>query len=845
MKGSVLVVGGGISGMRSSAELLQQGFRVYLLEESPTIGGKMAQLDKMYPSNECATCTQLPKMLELTSNPNMTIIAFAELVGITGVPGNFTVKALKKPRFVDPVKCTACTDCFPVCPVGGIPMEFNLGRGTSKAISFYSPFPPRKALINPEKCSYILTGKCGDDETPPCVKACQVNAVDFTQKPKEAAIEVGAIIIATGADEGKGDIVSRYGYGRLPNVLTSLEFERLLSGLGPTSGIVRRDDKLEPKKVAWIVCDNASPVPLLSASAEALGVKERDPEAEAFIFYEKDMPVKRSCDAFRKMVMDRGVKYIRIDSVEVKGSDNGNLALSWSDSSGNKGDFRAEMLVLAVPLVPSSGTRRIADRLGLELNKNGFFKNPVNGHPVQTSREGIFVCGTAQGPKGIGESILQACAAASQAAALLAPARATELAPAPEKKLLPVKQEDEPKTAVVICRCGMNIAGLLNMDELVEYSRSLPGVSRVEVAPFACDGVMVKELLGTGDFNRLVLGACSPRTHESLFQLHAEAGGLNKYLLEIVNLRNQCTWVHSSDKAEATEKGKVLMKMGMARTSMLTPLEDIKFNVNQSCLIIGGTPSGVACACKLAQMGFDVHLADKEASLEKIEGNSNPIVKEYLSGLKRNKNAKLHLGTSIKTVQGYIGNYEVEAVGQDEAIHFDVGAIVVATIKDMSLKSNGSGYEEQLVLKRDENGKFIGALGLLNLLDFNTDGVFMCGPAREDLAIEDAVVDGEAATSRVAGILSKKEMTKAPTVSVVVEENCDGCAYCVDPCPAHAITLLEYKRNGEIKKTVEVNQAICKGCGVCMATCPKDGIFVRHFKNEQFSAMVKALMEGA
>lgn len=845
MKGSVLVVGGGISGMRASAELLQQGFRVYLLEERPTIGGKMAQLDKMYPSNECATCTQLPKMLELTSNPNMTVIAFAEIIDIRGAPGDFTVKVLKKARFVDPMKCTACTDCFPVCPVGGIPMEFNLGKGASKAISFYSPFPPRKALINPEKCSYILTGKCGDDDTPPCVKACQVGAVDFSQKPQETTIEVGAIIIATGADEGKGDILSGYGHGRLPNVLTSLEFERLLSGLGPTSGIVRRDDKSEPKKVAWIVCDNVSPVPLLSASAEALGVKERDPDAESIIFYEKDIRVKTSCDAFRKMVEDRGVKYIRFDSIEVGGAEGGNLSLSWSDSSGKKGDFPAEMLVLAAPLIPSAGTRQMSDRLGLELNEEGFFKNLDNGHPVLTSREGIFVCGTAQGSKGIGESIIQACSAASQAAALLAPARATELAPAPDKKFLPVKPQDESKAVVVICRCGMNIAGLLNMDELVDYSRSLPGVSRVEVTPFACDGVMVRELLGTGDFNRLVLGACSPRTHEPLFQLHAEASGLNKYLMEIVNLRNQCTWVHSKDKAEATDKAKVLMKMGMARTCMLAPLEDMKFNINQSCMVIGGTPSGVACAFKLAQMGFEVHLLESEASLENVEGNSHPLIVESLSGLQENALAKIHLGASIKNVQGYIGNYEVDAAGQEGEFHVDVGAIVIATGKNMRLPSDGSGYEEQLVLLRDENGRFISALGLLNLLDFNTDGVFMCGSARDDLGIEDAVVDGEAAASRAAGILSKKEMIKAPTVSVVVDENCDGCAYCVDPCPANAITLLEYKHNGDVKKTVEVNQAVCKGCGVCMATCPKDGIFISHFKNEQFSAMVRALMEGA
>jgi len=181
MKGSVLIIGAGPAGMQASAELLNQGFKVILVEKKPTIGGKMAQIDKMFPSNECSTCTILPRMLELTSNPNMTIVAFAEVKSIDGKAGNFKVKVIKKPRYVDPMKCTACTDCFPVCPVGGIPMEFNFGRGASKTIYFYSPFPPRKALINPEKCTYILEGKCGDKGIPPCAEACKPEAIVFNQ----------------------------------------------------------------------------------------------------------------------------------------------------------------------------------------------------------------------------------------------------------------------------------------------------------------------------------------------------------------------------------------------------------------------------------------------------------------------------------------------------------------------------------------------------------------------------------------------------------------------------------------------------------------------------------------
>jgi heterodisulfide reductase subunit A len=229
MRGSVLVIGSGIAGMQSALSLTEQGFKVYLLERKPTIGGRMAQLDKMYPTGECAMCTQLPKMLEITSNPHIELMTFCELVGVEGNPGDFTVTILKKPRYVDPAKCNACMECFPVCPVGGVPVEFNFGRGTSKAIAFYSPFPPRKALIFPDACTYIKEGKCGEGEKPPCVEACKPEAIDFSQKPEEVQLNVGAIIVATGVDVYRSPELARFGYGEYENVLTGIEFERLLS----------------------------------------------------------------------------------------------------------------------------------------------------------------------------------------------------------------------------------------------------------------------------------------------------------------------------------------------------------------------------------------------------------------------------------------------------------------------------------------------------------------------------------------------------------------------------------------------------------------------------------------
>lgn len=837
MNGSVLVIGAGISGMRATSELVQQGFKVYLLEEKPTIGGKMAQIDKMFPSNECATCTALPQMLELTSNTNVTVLAFTELVSIEGDIGDFRVKAVKKPRYVNTAKCTACTDCFPVCPVGDIPMEFNFGRGKSKAISFYSPFPPRKALINPDKCAYLINGKCGENSSPPCVEVCKPEAIDFSQKPEEINFDVGAIILAIGMEEDKGKTIKKLGYGDLPNVLTALEYERLLSGLGPTSGVVKRDDGKEPQSVAWLVLDDSSPISFMSAAAEALGTLDRNTNASVSVLYKKMIDLEDTYSQFYNETKQRGVRYIQIDSVEVNQGKGENIALQYI-SENKKESLETDMLILATPLVISPSASKVARSIELDVDEQGFFMNKLgDSHPLHTSREGVFVCGGAQGYNGISNSVIQAGAAAADAAALLASARGIELAAPPRRELLPVSPEDEPRIAVVICRCGANIAGLLDMEQLVEYTSSLPYVNKVEVTPFGCDGVKVQELLKTGEFNRVVVGACSPKTHEPLFHQHTEAGGLNRYLMEIVNLRNHCTWVHSkSSKEEVTRKAKTLMHMGMNRVALHVPLEDIHIPVTQSCLVIGGTPSGIACATTLDKMGFQVHLIN-----DRHTGEEDNQIKSMLAELNRSDKVKIHMDAKVGQAGGFIGSYQVEIIKPTGTENVNVGTIVIATGTHM--QANGGDYEKDLALQRDEDGLFVGALGIMNPLDFNTEGIFRCGSARATVGVTQGIVEGEATASRVAGIILKSEMVKAPILSFVIDENCDGCAYCIEPCPARAITLIEYMYDGNIKKTVEVNEAMCRGCGICMATCPKNGIFVRHFKPEYFRAMVKAALE--
>ena len=1016
MIGSVMVIGGGIAGLNSALELTAQGFKVILVESKPTLGGRMAQLDKMFPSDECGMCTILPKLLEITSNPNIQLMAFSEVQSVEGTAGNFKVKVLKKPRYVDPTKCNACTECFPACPVGGVPIEFNYGRGASKAISFYSPFPPRIALIFPEYCTYLKEGKCGDGEKPPCVEACKPEAIDFTQKPTEVEVNVGAIIVATGLDVYLPKENEKYGYGKYKNVLTSMEYERLLSGIGPTAGLVKRADGSIPKSVAWIQCVGpkelkrgstyCSAVCCMAATTEALGTLDRENDSQVTIIHDDIVGYAKGFQEHYRHAEESGVKYLRGRVDSVSETENGDIILKIKGPSGKLEELTVNMLVLSTNLIPHKDNSEMAQRLGIELDNQGFFKEHDHVYaPLATMRDGIYVAGTAQGPKDISESIAQACGAAAGAAALLKDVRGTEIVKPLEKKFREVKPEDEPKIGIMLCDCGSNVAGFIDMEELGEYTKSLPNVTVVDRDLFGCGGAKYKEMIANNDINRVIAVACSPKTHEHLFQLHTENAGLNKYLMEIVNVRNHCSWVHTTDKKAATEKAKTLVRMGVARARLLEPLETIETNVEQRCLVIGGGVSGMACANKLAEMGYEVHLVDKNKELGgkfkmlnsayMAAGKPTEFVDKLTKIIMAHEKITTHLNTEITGIDGFIGQFDIDILEAGENKKFQVGSIVIATgaqelkptgkylygenpnvlthfdlenklntgafeLKDdanvvmlscvgskekdpeaiksyccnigcgnilknsqaiTKLKPNAKVYvlhkdwtlphkndergrlelekldniefvryseetpptvagdlsvsvmnadngetksiksdllvlttpptasegntklKEQLGVCLEPNNFFMGALGKLRPLDFTADGIFLCGTAHSPKGIAESIADGEGAASRVATIISNNILQKEPTLSYVVDANCDGCAYCIDPCVFNAITLLEYKYEDAIKKTVEVNEAVCKGCGVCMATCPKDGIYIRHFKPEQFKAMIKAALE--
>lgn len=423
---AVLVVGGGIAGMQAALDLADRQVKVYLVEKSPSIGGRMAQLDKTFPTMDCSICILAPKMIECLRHPDITLLTCSELTEVTGQAGDFRVKVLKNPRFVDPGKCTGCGVCTEKCPVK-TPSEFDRGMGLRKAI--YMPFPqavPRVAVIDRDHCLYFKKGVCRI-----CEKTCPTHAICFDQEPEEITLNVSGIILATGSELYDPSMISEYGYKRYKNVLLSIEFERLVNASGPTRGkILRPSDGKPPKRIAFVQCVGSrtrergypycSSVCCMYATKEAILIREHDPECEVYIFY-IDLRVfgKRFQEFVNRARDEWGVKYVngRVAAV-TENPVTKDLSVRYENvHEGKIDELRMDLVVLCPALIPREDNKALAKILGVELNEHGFFKtkDPLL-MSVETNLRGVFVCGYCQAPKDISESVTQACAASARAA---------------------------------------------------------------------------------------------------------------------------------------------------------------------------------------------------------------------------------------------------------------------------------------------------------------------------------------------------------------------------------------------------------------------------------------------
>jgi heterodisulfide reductase subunit A len=695
MKGSVAVVGGGIAGIQAALDLADSGFKTYLIESRPSIGGVMSQLDKTFPTNDCAMCILSPKLVETARHPNIELLGYSDVKSITGKAGDFRVKVLRKARYVDETKCTGCGTCTEKCP-SKVPDEYNAGM--SKRKSIYIPFAqaiPRVATIDAAHCMYLTKGKCGV-----CKKVCGPKAVDYEQKDKEIELNVGSVVLATGFKPFDPSILKNYRFDH-PDVITSLQFERLLSASGPTQGhVTKQSDGKVPKNVAFIQCvgsrnpridrKHCSSVCCMYATKESIIAKEHDPELDITIFQIDVRAYGKNFEEFyNRARKEYGIKYINSRPPEVIVNPDNSLSLKFEDF--NTGDLvtgKYDLIVLSIGLDPADSTHALANSSGIGLDDFGNIATTIE-NPVETSVAGIYVCGVAQGPKDIPDTVAQASAAASKAAALLCGERGTlikERKFPDEKPLSP-----EPRIGVFVCHCGINIGSVVNVPSVVEYAKTLPGVAHAQEMLYACSSdsqVTIKDMITKNNLNRVVVASCTPRTHEPLFQNTCREAGLNPYLFELANIREHCSWVHMKEKERATEKAKGIVQMAVAKSALFQPLYKQQVPLINKALVLGGGVAGMTAALDIANNGYSVTLVEKDKELggmlrdmtELYDGKKPAdVLKDLISRVSGNKNIKIINEAKLMKVEGYLGNFKGVVLANGKEMPVDFGAAVIAT----------------------------------------------------------------------------------------------------------------------------------------------------------------------
>ncbi|MFH1319163.1 MAG: FAD-dependent oxidoreductase [Bacteroidota bacterium] len=747
--GDVIVVGGGISGIQAALDLATSGYKVYLVEKAPTIGGKMAQLDKTFPTNDCSMCIESPKFIECDRHPNIEILTYTEVDSVEGEAGDFTVTLNKKPRYIIEDKCTGCTTCVEYCPAQ-ISDPFNQDLSLNKAIHIYfSQAVPLVPYID-ESCLFLKDKKCSI-----CVGVCKNNAIDLHQTAEKKVIKVGAIVLAPGYEVFDPRLRGDYGYGKIANVVTSLDFERLLCATGPHEGeILRPSDHHHPHKIAWIHCVGSrqvikggnsycSSVCCSYIQKQVILAKDHDADTEATIFHNDIRSYGKDFERFYQRAENLpGVKFIRsYVSIGKEIPETRNVTIRYSTPDDGVKEEEFDLVVLGVGLNPPPDVEGLADTFGIELNAHGFCKTESTT-PINTSRPGIFISGAFFGPMDIPESVVAASGANALTGELLKSRRgrlSKERVYPPERDV----SKEEVRVGVFVCHCGANIGRVVNVPSVVDYSLTLDNVAHAEEGLFICSTDAAEKISNTireKGLNRVVVAACTPRTHEPLFRDTLREGGINQYFFDMANIREHCSWVHSKQKEEATKKAKDIVRMSVARTANLEPLQEFDLPVNKTGLVVGGGVAGMTSALGLANQGFEVHLLEKEADLggmalkipTTLEGTD---VQEYLRDLIRKvyQHPLIHIShnATITDVSGYVGNFATTVESEGRIKKIDHGAAILATGVDEYKPTEYLYGKDDKVITSIELGEQI-AKGEKSLTDAKNLVMIQCVGCRQE-----------------------------------------------------------------------------------------------------------------
>ncbi len=624
-----------------------------------------------------------------------------EVDRVEGEAGDFKVTLTKKPRYIIESKCTGCTTCVEYCPVK-YPDVFNQAISKNKAVHiYYAQAIPLITYID-DSCLYLKEKKCAI-----CAAVCKNNAIDFTQKAEKAELKVGAIILAPGFEPFDPKVRDEYRYGKFQNVVTSMDYERLMCATGPYEGeILRASDQKHPHKVAWIQCVGSrqvipggksycSAVCCTYTQKQVILTKDHDAGAECTIFHNDIRSHGKDFERFYQRTEKLpGVRFIRsYTSIIKEDPQTKNVTIKYSTPEEGVKEEEFDMVVLSIGLNPPADYKELAEKFGIELNVHDFCKtNPWN--PVKTSRPGIFVSGNFQGLIDIPESVFTASGASSQCGELLDYRREKLTI---EKKYPPEKDlsKEEPRVGVFVCHCGANIGRVVGVPSTVEYSLSLPNVVYAQEQLFSCASNCAKEItdmIKEKGLNRVVVAACTPKTHEPTFRETLREAGINQYYFDMANIREHCSWVHSKEKEEATRKAMDIIRMSVARACQLEPLKEFELPVNKAALVVGGGVAGMTCALSIANQGHEVHLVEKEKELggmarrihSTLEGMD---VQAYLRDLSQKvyQHASIHvyLDATITEATGYVGNFVTKVKSDKGMTEIKHGVTVIAVGADV------------------------------------------------------------------------------------------------------------------------------------------------------------------
>ena len=620
------------------------------------------------------------------------------------------------------------------CPVE-YPDKYNQEISQNKAVHIYfSQAIPLVAYID-QSCIYLKEEKCRI-----CEGVCKTDAIDFNQAPEKMEVKVGAVLLSPGLEPFDPKVGEEYGYGRLPNVVTSLDFERLLCATGPHEGeILRASDMKHPHKIAWIQCVGSrrvtpgsnsycSAVCCTYTQKQVILTKDHDAGTECTVFHNDIRSHGKDFESFyRRTEQLPGTRFIRAyPAVVGENPQNNNVFVKYATTDDGVKTEEFDMVVLSIGLNPPSDYEALGETFGIELDSHGFCQaSPSN--PMQTSRPGIWVSGAFQSPMDIPESVFSAGGAGSQCGEFL-DYRRGKLS---KERIYPVEKDvsaEEARVGVFVCHCGANIGRVVDVPAVVEYSRDLDNVVYAQEQLFSCatdSAQSIAEMIQEKGLNRVVVAACSPRTLEPLFRDTLREAGINQYYFEMANIREHCSWVHAREKEDATEKAKDITRMSVARACRLKPLQEIDLPVNPAALVVGGGIAGMTCALSIAKQGHEVYLLEKNSDLggaaAKIHYTLDEMdVRAYLQDLVRQvyQNQLIHVYTEavITEATGYVGNFVTKIKSDRGPAELTHGAAVIAVGADYYNPTEYLyGQDERVITHRELEDRIVKEdEGLLN-----------------------------------------------------------------------------------------------------------------------------------